>query len=173
MKNRFFSIRLINFLLILVLILGYQMIALDRARAEDAAQRQQLEEQLKAAAAAQSSVNQPGQAGDGTGSGQGSDAAAGGSQDSASPYKDGEYTGTAEGFGGDVTMKVTIKGGVIEAIDVVSASGEDAAYWDMAQAMIPNIIAAQDPNVDTVSGATFSSTGIKNAVISALQQAVK
>ena len=43
----------------------------------------------------------------------------------------------------------------------------------MAEDIIPKIIEAQSAEVDTISGATFSSTGIKNAAEQALEQAVK
>lgn len=41
----------------------------------------------------------------------------------------------------------------------------------MAEDIIPKIIEAQSADVDTVSGATFSSTGIRDAVSEALKQA--
>ena len=41
----------------------------------------------------------------------------------------------------------------------------------MAKDIIPAIIDAQSAEVDTISGATFSSTGIKNAVAQALEEA--
>lgn len=43
----------------------------------------------------------------------------------------------------------------------------------MAEDIIPTIIDAQSADVDTISGATFSSTGIKNAVAQALKEAAK
>ena len=43
----------------------------------------------------------------------------------------------------------------------------------MARDIIPKSIDAQSADVDTVSGATFSSTGIKNASEQALEKAVK
>ncbi len=86
-------------------------------------------------------------------------------------YKDGTYTGTAEGFGGDITVKVTISGGKITVIDVVSAKDETPSYFERAKAVIAQVIAKQTPNVDTVSGATYSSNGILNAVRRALTQA--
>ena len=61
-------------------------------------------------------------------------------------YEDGTYTGAADGFG---------------------------VYLSMAKDIIPKIIAAQSADVDTISGATFSSTGIKNASEQALKKAVK
>ena len=42
----------------------------------------------------------------------------------------------------------------------------------MAEEIIPAIIEAQSADVDTISGATFSSTGIKDAVAQALEKAV-
>ena len=88
-------------------------------------------------------------------------------------YKDGTYTGEADGFGGTVAVEVTVKDGKIEAVEVTSAEKEDSAYLAMAEDIIPNIIEAQSAEVDTISGATFSSTGIKNAAEQALEQAVK
>jgi uncharacterized protein with FMN-binding domain len=43
----------------------------------------------------------------------------------------------------------------------------------MAQDIIPTIIEHQSADVDTISGATFSSTGIKNAVQEALHKATE
>ena len=86
-------------------------------------------------------------------------------------YKDGTYTGEADGFGGTVAVEVTVKDGKIEAVEVTSAEKEDGAYLAMAEDIIPKIIEAQSVDVDTVSGATFSSTGIRDAVSEALKQA--
>ena len=83
----------------------------------------------------------------------------------------GTFDGTAKGFGGDVTVTVTIQGGYIADITVDDASGEDAAYFSMAEGILEDILAAQSAEVDTVSGATFSSMGLKNAVAAALEEA--
>ena len=61
----------------------------------------------------------------------------------------------------------------IAEINVISAEKEDGAYLSMAKDMIPKIIDAQSADIDTISGATFSSTGIKNASEQALEKAVK
>ena len=55
---------------------------------------------------------------------------------------------------------------------ITSAENEDGAYLTMAEEIIPAIIEAQSADVDTISGATFSSTGIKDAVAQALEKAV-
>ena len=88
-------------------------------------------------------------------------------------YKDGTYTGEADGFGGTIQVEVKIEKNKIAEINVVSADKEDGAYLSMAKDIIPKIIDAQSADVDTVSGATFSSTGIKNASEQALEKAVK
>ncbi len=87
------------------------------------------------------------------------------------PYQDGSYTASAQGFGGDITVTVTIQGGYLSDITVDDASGEDSAYFSMAEDILEDIMAAQSAEVDTVSGATFSSTGLKNAVAAALEEA--
>ncbi|MCU6762549.1 Na(+)-translocating NADH-quinone reductase subunit C [uncultured Roseburia sp.] len=88
----------------------------------------------------------------------------------AAAYRDGTYYGNGTGFSGDLKVKVVIKDGKIVSVDVVS-SGDDAAYLKKASGLIKNIISGQSTNVDTVSGATYSSTGIITAVRDALSQA--
>ena len=68
-------------------------------------------------------------------------------------------------------MRVTISGGKIAAIDILEASGETASYFASAQGVISSMIAGNTPNVDAVSGATYSSNGIIQAVQNALSQA--
>lgn len=70
-------------------------------------------------------------------------------------------------------MLVTVENGTISEIEITSADDEDKAYLSMAEDIIPKIIEAQSAEVDTISGATFCSTGIKNAAEQALEQAVK
>lgn len=91
--------------------------------------------------------------------------------DSDNVYKDGTYTGEAEGYGGTIQAEVTLAGDEITSINVVSAPGEDSAYLSQAESVIDSILSAQSTDVDTVSGATFSSTGILNAVDAALGKA--
>ncbi|MGN0294833.1 MAG: FMN-binding protein [Lachnospiraceae bacterium] len=86
-------------------------------------------------------------------------------------YVDGTYYGSAAGFGGTIQVKVLISGGTIADITIVSAPGETPSYLSSAKVVISRILAAQSPNVDTISGATYSSTGIINAVKKALSQA--
>ena len=86
-------------------------------------------------------------------------------------YQDGTYTGTATGFGGPITVSVTIKDGKITDISVLSAPGETSEYLSSAMAVLSRIISGQTTNVDAVSGATYSSNGLIGAVRNALAQA--
>ncbi len=88
-----------------------------------------------------------------------------------SAYRDGVYTASAEGFGGQITMQVTIADGAIADIAVVSAEGETPSYMSRARSVISAVLTAGSPDVDSVSGATYSSTGILNAVKRALAKA--
>lgn len=81
---------------------------------------------------------------------------------------DGTYTGTGRGFGGDTTVEVTISGGKITAIEIIS-NGDTPTFFEQAAAEMPGrIIDAQSLEVDVVSGASGSSNGIINAVYDAL-----
>ncbi len=86
-------------------------------------------------------------------------------------WKDGTYTGSGKGFGGTISVKVTVKDGKISAIDVTSASRETASYFSKAKGIIPKMISGQTTNVDAASGATYSSNGIITAVRNALSKA--
>ena len=143
---REFWVRLVSMLAIVGVLLGYNSV-LDARAKEDEITR------LSAQVA---------------GNGQ-SDSGNGGSTN----YKDGTYTGEADGFGGTIQVEVKIEKSKIAEINVISAEKEDGAYLSMAKDMIPKIIDAQSADVDTISGATFSSTGIKNASEQALEKAVK
>lgn len=88
----------------------------------------------------------------------------------ASAYKDGTYYGTGKGFAGNIKVKVDIAGGKISAISIVSTKDGDS-YVKSASSLLDTIVEKQSTNVDTVSGATFSSRGIIAAVRNALSQA--
>ena len=89
----------------------------------------------------------------------------------ASKYKDGAYSGSAKGYEGTITVSVTISGDKITDISIVSYEDDDE-YMDPARAVVSAILSAQSPNVSAVSGATYSSMGIMNAVNAALKKAL-
>ena len=89
----------------------------------------------------------------------------------SSDLTDGTYSGKAYGYDGAVKVTITIENGTITEI---SASSEESDLWYFEKCedtVISEILAAQDTDVDTVSGATYSSNGIKKAVLDALKQA--
>lgn len=86
-------------------------------------------------------------------------------------YADGVYEGSAKGFGGDVVVSITISQDEIQSVEVIEAKGEDSAYLSMAMALTDEIVTKQSVEVDTVSGATYSSRGILDAAKQALDMA--
>ena len=81
---------------------------------------------------------------------------------------DGVYEGTGAGLNGAIKVSVTISGGKITDVTVLEHS-ETAGISDPAIAQIPAaIVEAQSADVDIVSGATYTSKGIIEAVKNAL-----
>lgn len=89
----------------------------------------------------------------------------------AGTYTPGTYTGVGAGKNGDITVEVTFSAEKIERITVVSHS-ETPSLSDAAIANIPTqIVESQSLGVDAVSGATYTSNGIVEAVADAVKQA--
>lgn len=88
-----------------------------------------------------------------------------------STWADGTYTGSGTGFRGTISVQVVVEDGVITSITVLSYSDDDSYFSKAQSGVISSILSNQTTNVDTVSGATYSSVGIINAVRSALNQA--
>ena len=145
MKYMNFAIRTVSLLLILGVLWQYQRIAASRAAV--VAERQQLIDEVETYNASLTEQTENG------------------------GYKDGTYEGAGIGFGGEITVSVTVAVGKVTDITVLSADGEDPAYYDQALAVLDKIVSAQSAEVDTVSGATFSSTGLIDAAADALGKA--
>ena len=91
--------------------------------------------------------------------------------ENANLFTPGTYTGVGAGKNGDITVEVTFSADKIERITVVSHS-ETPSLSDAAIANIPTqIVEAQSLGVDAVSGATYTSNGIVEAVADAVKQA--
>lgn len=163
MKYKNFLIRLFDLILVLGLLAGYQAVIYSR---DKEAQIAELESQVNQLQGEKEEILEAAKSSGKLGA-DNSAAGAGGA------YKDGTYTGSAQGFGGDIKVKVTVSGQKISAIDITQASGEDEAYLSMAKDIINTMLDKQTADVDTVSGATYSSTGIKNAVTQALEGAAQ
>lgn len=158
MTDKIFNKKLLNLALVVLVLAGYQTAV--HVRAQDA-QIAQLKAEVDAYEEAVQAANEAAGVTEGGASGGGVS------------YNDGTYEGTADGFGGPITVSVVVKDGKITSVDVTEADGEDPAYYESAVKAVPDaIVEAQSADVDTVSGATFSSTGIREAARQALEQAV-
>lgn len=83
--------------------------------------------------------------------------------------KDGTFTGNAEGFRGNIEVEVLVKHGKITEINIINSSDDKAFLNKASEGIIEKIINEQNTNVDVVSGATYSSNGIINAIKDALK----
>nr|WP_315020430.1 4Fe-4S binding protein [uncultured Aminipila sp.] len=88
-------------------------------------------------------------------------------------FTDGTYEGTGSGFKGTTTVSVTVENGYIKNIETVS-TGDDMPYYNRAfNSVTEQIISTQNVSVDAMTGATFSSNGIMEAVTNAVGQEYK
>ena len=83
--------------------------------------------------------------------------------------KDGTFIGTSEGFRGNIEVEVLVKDGKITEINIINSSDDKAFLNKASEGIIQKIIDEQNTNIDVVSGATYSSNGIINAVKDALE----
>lgn len=88
-------------------------------------------------------------------------------------YVEGTYEGSGMGFGGEISVCVNVSAAEITSIDVTAHDGEDPAYYDLAKTVVDDVLKKQRLDVDTVSGATFSSAGLLEAISDAVGKAVK
>ncbi len=88
------------------------------------------------------------------------------------PYKEGIYYGTAEGYNGEIEVAVVLQDKSIKAV-LVTKNHDDEKFFNRAMDVVKNIMKKQSTDVDVVSGATYSSNGLINAVKNALKEAEK
>ncbi|NLM40653.1 MAG: FMN-binding protein [Firmicutes bacterium] len=81
---------------------------------------------------------------------------------------DGVYVGSAQGFGGELTVSVTLAGGSMTAVEVTSHNDTPFIADPAIKTLTKAIVEKQSADVDVVSGATFTSNGVMNAVKDAL-----
>lgn len=157
MKNKTLYLKVISLLLIALILTAYQGIVIAREKSEIITQ---LELSLETAQQTITQAEQILNSGDEQQKGE-----------ATVQYKDGTYTGQADGFGGTVEVTLVIENDTITIIEITEASKEDKSYVELAKGVIDEILEKQTYEVDAVSGATYTSTGIKNAVKSALERA--
>ena len=84
-------------------------------------------------------------------------------------FQNGIYTGTGEGYRGKVTVTVKVADGKITEL-ILDDYADDKSYMERAKNRIfQEMISRQNTDVDTVSGATYSSNGLIEAVNKALE----
>jgi DMSO/TMAO reductase YedYZ heme-binding membrane subunit/uncharacterized protein with FMN-binding domain len=87
--------------------------------------------------------------------------------DTEETYSDGIYTGKAMGMNAMITVSVTVENGEIADV-AIESSREDEPYLSDSLTVIGDILNTQSTEVDVVSGATYTSGGIIDAVKAAL-----
>ena len=80
-----------------------------------------------------------------------------------------EFTGTATGFGGPVTVTVSVENGIITAC-TIAAESETPSIGGQATKTLETTI-AETGAVEAVSGATMTSNAVSAALMDAMQQA--
>ena len=165
MKYQSFITKLLAVVLIGVILFHYQNIA--AARAAIVAENEAAIAEVEAYNRGIQAENQKREAAASGESGTAEDAGS-----TAMLYQNGTYEGTGNGYGGPLTVSVTIEGDTITAFEVLSHDGEDPAYYALAESLTETVLQEQSADVDTVSGATFSSKGILEALNDALDKAV-
>ena len=91
-------------------------------------------------------------------------------------YKEGSYTGTGNGMGGEINVTLEVSDSAISVVDIspnketVGIGGYEAIEDGTFAKLIED---AQGPNFDAISGATITSSAIQTAVSEALESAAK
>lgn len=83
-------------------------------------------------------------------------------------FSDGVYKGTGQGYRDTITVEVTVSNGNITSITIESHNDDDEFFNKAQNTIINEILSTQSTDVQTVSGATYSSIGIISAVEDAL-----
>jgi len=96
----------------------------------------------------------------------------------AQRFRNGNFTATGVSYNaatstpdGELTARVTFRGNRITQIEVTAHTDSDAFVTMVTSTMVPAIIQAQNTNVDVVSGATYTSLALQQAVAAAMNQA--
>ena len=87
-------------------------------------------------------------------------------------YSDGIYFGSAEGYVGTTEVAVTVADGAIKSVIVIS-SEDDTTYVEDAKALIPEVLQAQHPCLDAISGSTYTSQALLEAIEEAMKEATE
>ncbi len=93
--------------------------------------------------------------------------------ETAEGMQPGTYTATADGFGGPVTVALTVGGSGRITNVVITGDKETPSVGGAAiPTLADEVLAAQGGDVDVVSGATFTSEAVRTAAAAAAEQAM-
>ena len=87
-------------------------------------------------------------------------------------FKDGEYEGSGNGIGGKIDVKVTIKDGKIENVEILNQSETEGLGAAALPEYVQQTLDRQSLDIDVVSGVTVTLDGYKEAVNDALSKAL-
>ena len=85
--------------------------------------------------------------------------------------RDGTFTGRGEGYAGPIVVEVDVRGG--RAVDIRVVETHDTPFFRTAAypRVIDAVLNHNNLNIDNLSGATFSTMGLRTAITDALNQA--
>ena len=83
----------------------------------------------------------------------------------------GTYTGTAQGYGGEVTVTITVDASSITDVKVEGADETPEVGGAALDTLAESIKTAGSAEIDGVAGATITSDAVKTAAADALAQA--
>lgn len=86
-------------------------------------------------------------------------------------YNDGIYTGKAYGYDGEITVEITVENGIVTNITGKTYESDPFYFESAWDYIIEQIKISPNSNADVLSGATYSSNAIKDAVAFALAKA--
>ncbi|MCI5774411.1 MAG: flavocytochrome c [Erysipelotrichaceae bacterium] len=84
-------------------------------------------------------------------------------------YQDGEYEGSGQGLNGEIKLKVVVTDGSITDIDVIATNDTESLFNDALAKIKEEVMISQKLEADNVTGATYSSKGILEALNEALK----
>lgn len=88
-------------------------------------------------------------------------------------FKNAVHTGTAEGYEGEITVKIEVEDGKIVDGEIAKISDSEFAI-KYALDILNEAINKGTPNqIDAIAGATITSNGVKEAILEAYNKALE
>lgn len=94
--------------------------------------------------------------------------------DKALELKDGVYSAVMQGFGGDITVEITVKAGKLEEVRVMGdaeTEGQGGLEAIRDGSFAKKLLKAGSSKIDVVAGATITSNAVMDAMAEALKKA--